>query len=83
MLFALRGGGRLVLETNVAVLGLLWRRVVGAGFALPRDAAQRSAFRAGGVIRGQEGCAFRPPPADGAGGNTGVPGLGQSGRRRC
>ena len=47
------------------------RSAIWAGFALPRDAGRRPALR--GVVRDQEGCAFRPPLADGAGVNTGGP----------
>ena len=36
---------------NGAALTLAWRRVIGPGFALPRDAGQRPAFQAVRAIR--------------------------------
>ena len=65
--------GRHAAEGRVKESASAWRSAAGAGFALPRDADRRSALQAGGVIREQVGCAFRPPVADGAGVNTGGP----------
>ena len=39
-----------VRDANGAALTLAWRRVIGPGFALPRDADRRSAVQAVGVV---------------------------------
>ncbi len=47
-------------QENGAALTLAWRRVIGPGFALPRDAGQRPAFQAVPAIAPSAIRALRP-----------------------
>ncbi len=60
---------------NGAALTLAWRHVIGAGFALPRDADRGSAVQAvPALVHGRQS-ALRGPPGRGAGLKTGGPSL--------
>ena len=55
------------------------RRVIGAGFALTRDAGRRPTLRCRARFTRVSETRFRPPPAGCAGLKTGVPWLPRSG----
>ena len=65
-------------DANGAALTLAWRRVIGPGFALPRDAGRRPALQAVPALFLGWGTRFRRPLGGDAGVNAPT---GRTGRR--